>query len=116
MWSPVSNFELYDQAQQRSLSQDVHETPDVLAAATLVSVDKRVIDVIETFPANCSQKVLCNIGRALVEASPLQAFLLYSFDSNVFGYRDAASKNAIVAALEGSDCERLFEACPDNAA
>lgn len=84
------------------------DTASALASTTLVGVDSRVVDLIDSYPESCTQQVLCRVGRSLTEASPVQALLLQLYKGNVFGFNDDASHQALDSALDGDSCETLF--------
>lgn len=108
LWSPADPTKNEFIGRSSSGFQD---TASALASNTLVGVDSRVVDLIESFPHSCTQLVLCRLGRSLINASPLQALLLHTYKGIVFGYGDSTSEQAFDAALDGDSCESMFQSC-----
>lgn len=109
---PFQLWSLTDSSKNEFIARSARDTATALVSDTLVGVDSRVIDFIESFPDSCTQLVLCRLGRSLINASPLQALLLYTYKGNVFGYGDSDSEKAFDAALDGDFCEAMFPSCP----
>ncbi|OQR75710.1 hypothetical protein BIW11_08245 [Tropilaelaps mercedesae] len=110
LWSPADSSKSEFIGRSASGFQD---TASALSSFTLVSVDAKIVDMLESFPDSCTQQVLCRVGRSLTEASPLQALLLKLYKGNIFGFDDKSSHQALDVALDGDVCENMFPPCGD---